>query len=292
MHRTKMNPIPTYNGPIAVIDMLGFKNYVENNSLSSVINNYAHQITKASFTSEVLNENLEFMVYSDTIAIRLVNQSEKGFYNFIKAIQLISSDYFWGIQFPRSESLPIRGAITIGEYAWHNGDISTLGNGREIKSKRINFIVGNAIIDAHEHEKTQEWIGISMNNLSAQRIKQIFPKSMELLLTERTLIKYNIPHKKVHKAGFAVNPTIRANFDSVFYAFQNLCEKLIKDKNEASSIKAKYFNTLKYLNYLHEKDYLLPVFNDFTEEEKEKQKIKIEKKKYREIFEYYNNSIK
>ena len=105
------NQIPVFSGPIAVIDMLGFGDFVKCNPLINVIDAYAGIITGATYTSEVLTEDLQFMIYSDTIAIRLVNITETGFYNFIRSLQLILHNYFYTNQIPGYLNIPIRGAV-------------------------------------------------------------------------------------------------------------------------------------------------------------------------------------
>lgn len=190
------NKIPIYTGPIAILDMLGFKTYVETNSIQSVIDEYASVLTGATFTAEVMNESLEFMVYSDTIAIRLINQTEKGFYNFIKSLQLISNSYFYKCLIPGMNPIPVRGAISYGEYSWYKGDISTQAMGRDpIVAKNVNFIVGKAILDAHDLESKQNWIGISLTQETGQVLKDIFPNAFNELESTKHILSSKIPLK-------------------------------------------------------------------------------------------------
>lgn len=281
-------PIPVYNGPIAILDMLGFKKYVEQNTLTDIINSYARVITGASFTAEVLKENLQFMVYSDTIAIRLVNLTEKGFYNFIKALQLIAHDFFYLCN--ESSSIPIRGAIAVGEYSWHNGDISTQAFNRDpITARNVNFIVGKAVLDAHDHETLQNWIGISMSDETAMVLKRNFPGAFASHETEKYLVRYDIPTKTGTHAGYAINPTQRAVFERTFSAYMNRCKIIFEDGNERLDVKVKYFNTLSFLYHLYDNDYLCPFFAGH--DRKDFGKGNADKALYDGLVEYYKTRI-
>lgn len=280
--------IEIFNGPIAVLDFLGFKTFVENNPLQDVINTYGHEITAAEHSSKVLKEDLQFMVYSDTIAIRLVNQTDEGFLNFIKALQLIASGFFVKAQVPELKLIPLRGAISLGEYSWHNGDITTEFYDRpSLSASKVNFIVGQAIIDAHEHEKIQQWIGISMNEHTSKIASERFPEAWSHLLKERYLIEYNIPIKSSTVKGYVVNPTVRPVFKKSFEIFLNKCDEIFKREEENYTTKLKYYNTLKLLNDIHSKDELCPYFHALSAEQRKGIVKKIDKTKYRELIKYF-----
>ena len=256
----RMNkPIPIYKGPIAILDMLGFKEYISNYPIQTVINEYAHILTSTSFTAEVMNEEIEFMVYSDTIAIRPLNTADGGFYNFIRALQLISHQYFYKIQIPEYNTLPIRGAISYGEYAWYKGDISTQVLGRKsITANNLNFIVGQAIIDAHELENKQEWIGISFDKKTGDIFKKNFKDDFERLEKEKYIIEEKIPVKKtLYTDGYVINPTGRSTFPLSFKALCNSCSNHI-DNNSGENVIIKYINTLKLMRKIYDDNDLCP----------------------------------
>lgn len=268
------NSIPIYNGPIAVLDMLGFKDYVQLNSIQSVIDEYAHVITSASFTADVMQENLEFMVYSDTIAIRLIDNSEKGFYNFIRAIHLISHQYFYKCQIPGMNPIPIRGAIAFGEYSWHKGDISTqVLNRKPIVAKNINFIVGQAILDAHDLESKQSWIAISLTYEIGELLKKHFPQAFFELEKSKYIIEYDIPlHNDCTTKGYVINPTERAIFNESFLAFCETCNQIL-EKTSKKAIAEKYINSLKLLKIIYDENDLCPRWDEKLLKEIPRKKI-------------------
>jgi len=286
-------PIPIYNGPIAVLDLLGFKKFVETNSLQDVISSYAHEITGVAHASNILKEDLQFMFYSDTIAIRLVNLTDDGFLNFIKALQLIASVFFVKSQVPVLKAIPLRGAIVIGEYSWHIGDITAEFFDRPpLMASKVNFIVGQAIIEAHEHESSQQWIGISMNEVMAKIASERFPQAWKKILDERYLVNYNIPLKSSTIAGLVVNPTMRPVFKGSFTAFIERCDAMFNNKDELFETKLKYFNTMLFLDEIHRLDYLCPYFAALSKEGREQMKAPLDKSRFIELVKYFEETIK
>jgi hypothetical protein len=252
-------PIPIFEGPVAILDMLGFEEFVRRNSLNDVISSYAHILTSAAFTAEVVREDLEFMVYSDTIAVRLVNVCDAGFLNFIQALQLIAHQYFYKNQVPGFLTLPIRGAIAFGKYSWHNGSISThVLNRPSIVAKSVNFIVGEAIIHAHNDEKSQDWIGISIDHQTAKILELNFPSAFMQLVARSYLIQYDIPRKGGVTPGYVINPTSRATFVRELDAFLATCEEALTGQAISSTVRRKLNNTLSFFYYIICEDALIP----------------------------------
>ena len=283
--------IPTYNGPIAVLDFLGFKQFVEGNSLRNIILTYGHELTAAAHTSKVLKEDIQFMVYSDTIAMRLVNQTDAGFLNFIKALQLIAGEYFIKLMISELISIPLRGAIAIGEYSWYNGDITTeFYNRPPLTAYSVNFIVGKAIIEAHQHEKSQQGIGISMDEKTANIAKERFPEAWNTIIEEAYMVKYNIPAIPTSVSGFVVNPTVRPVFANTFGLYLDKCEAIFKNEHEEYKTKLKYFNTLNLINDIHSDDNLCPRFNAIEGEKRKALSKKVDKTKYYELIKYFEEN--
>jgi hypothetical protein len=254
------NPIPIYEGPIAVLDMLGFKEYVHNHTIQSVIDEYAHIITSTSLSAEIINAQLEFMVYSDTIAIRLIDISEEGFLNFIKVLQQIVNQYFTKCRIPGTDPIPLRGAISFGEYSWHKGDISTqVFNRKPVTCKNINFIVGKAIVDAHELESKQAWIATSFTKTVGDNFQEQYPNAFKALEESKYFCKYNIPTRNEPISGYVINPTERSMFKHSFDAFCAICKKYVLG-DYVFDVKTKYVNTLNLLKNIHDKNNLFPLW--------------------------------
>lgn len=278
--------IEKHYGPIAFIDIAGFANLIENFPLDDIINEYARVITSASFTQEVLEDDFDLMVFSDTLTIRLVNQTEEGFVKFIKAIQLISHRYFYFPTLCEEIQLPLRGAITIGEYCWINGNISTqVYNRKPIIAEKVNFILGKAIVDAHKFEGAQDWFCISMSNKAFDEICRIYPMAIAALLDEGYLLPYEIPLKENKSDyGIVINPSIRSNYDGSFNMYLDQCFDIIHGNHDQVPlpVKLKYYNTLKFLKWIHENDKMIPLLKTIDHTIPT-----INASKYNELLEYF-----
>ena len=121
------------------------------------------------------------------------------------------------------------GAIVVGDYSWHKGDISTHVMGRkEITATAINFIVREPSIRAHKHDESQKWIGISFDPESKEAIQKSFPPSLKRLITERYLVEYPLPQVSGCAKGLVINPTCRATFQEEFTAFMGKCTQIVE----------------------------------------------------------------
>ncbi len=254
--------IPIHNGTLAIIDILGFREIVDNDELQNVVDEYAHVITGATFASKVTDVDIDMMVYSDTIAIKLNDESEKGFLKFIKTIQLLSHNFFYNLCFPYKKQYPLRGAIVFGEFAWHKGYIQSLGNQIMLKSQFSNFIVGKAIIDAHDFESKQKWIGIAINNKNSAKFQELYPNAINKLTKEKYLIEYDIPCANkdgdYFEKGYVVNAVGRTRYTESMHGLKDLIETN-QDKWHPPVLK-KYKNTYEFYQYVIDHNWQRPFY--------------------------------
>lgn len=121
-------------GYFLIVDLLGFSNIISNLSDDDLlirINEWVDLTTNVCNTYQV--EKLSLL--SDTLFVGL-DDTEEGLSKAISISRGLLND---GMQ----RSLPVRGAISFGEYHWGN------------------LIYGKAVINAHKLEENQNWIGIS-----------------------------------------------------------------------------------------------------------------------------------
>ena len=245
------------------IDVLGFGNFVKNNDIKKVTYFYNRIITGSAFSGEIIDKsNIEIMVYSDTIAIKSNNENkDKRLLDLIQIAKLIqTSQYYAGVE--ENLFLPIRGTITYGEYVFHKGDISTVGNGRMIEAKDINLIFGKPIVESYYLEKDMEIIAIALGDSVIQKDNIL----INYLVKENLLCKYNIPlkekeehtrkNKKNLKSGYLIPFDFVPNFEENMKTLENSKEKNLNDK----SIKDKYINTMQFLKYINE-SIVIPRYN-------------------------------
>lgn len=237
------------------IDVLGFGDFVKNNSTQIVIDFYAKIITGSVFGGEIIDKNnIEVMVYSDTIAIKSNNvDKNKALADLIKIGQLIQVGQYYSAINPHSIFLPVRGTITHGEFVFHKGDIWTQTPGREkIEAKNINLIFGKPIVESYYFEKDIEMITIALSDSVIQKVNQ---EQLDLLIGNNLLIKYSIALKdNKSKEGYLINPTSKSHFELNIKRLESE-----KDKFTLSpSVCDKYQNTINLFNYINEKNLYHP----------------------------------
>lgn len=125
-------------GYLLIADILGFSNIVKNvpnEKLDERMNDWT------SLIKNLGNEHgfTDYQLLSDTLFLSVDGSDNETFEKLIYYCQDLLSR---GLK----KSLPIKGALTYGDYEW--GD----------------FIYGKAIIDGHEIESNQNWIGITLKN--------------------------------------------------------------------------------------------------------------------------------
>lgn len=228
-------------------DVLGFGQFVKENSARVVFDYYAHIITGTSFAGEIVDaDKLDVMVYSDTIAIKSNNEDQKScLFSLIKVANLIQVGQYYTALSENDVFLPVRGAITFGEFIFHKGDIWTQVSGRpKISAKNIDMIIGKPIVESNEFEKEMELMCIALEE-SAQR--QAGGDILADLLNSNLLVEYDIPLKENRKIkGIIVNPVSTPHLDCNLNKLEYERSKHAED----SSIQRKYANTIELFNYI------------------------------------------
>lgn len=124
-------------GYLLIADILGFGNIIKNVSddeLSERISEWTTLVKELGAKHGLMN----FQLLSDTLFLFVEGDNEELFETLVLYCQDLLQE---GIK----KSLPIKGAITFGKIDW--GD----------------FIYGKAVIEAHNLEIKQNWIGITLN---------------------------------------------------------------------------------------------------------------------------------
>jgi hypothetical protein len=135
---------------VGIFDVLGFKDFVSKTSLDDVRAAYHQLLVNAKDGTdlpifkiyhdrppEVERETVPFHVFSDTILIWQHGSGGEHLQNFFQAAALLIASSV-------EIQLPLRGGISYGEC---------------IMDERNNIFLGQPLIDAHETESAQEWIG-------------------------------------------------------------------------------------------------------------------------------------
>lgn len=220
-----------------------------------VFDYYAKIITGSVFTGDIIDkDNIEVMVYSDTIAIKSNNKDKnKALKDLIKIGHLIQVGQYYDAINPHFIFLPVRGTITYGEFVFHKGNIWTEVFGREkIEAKNINLIFGKPIVEAYHFEKNIEMITIA---LSESALNEVDQKLLDFFNGNNLLIKYPIALKDdKSKDGYIINPTSKSHFECNIKRLERERDKF----TDFSSVYNKYQNTIKLFNYINENDLYHP----------------------------------
>jgi len=141
-------------------DLLGFGKIIENTNseeLTKRINQWLQLVKNGAQKCGIKNLQL----ISDTV-FAATDSSVEGINKILNFAQYLLSN---GVP----ESLPIRGAITHGEYNWDE-----------------HFTYGKAVIDAHKLEMAQNWVGVACSPALPHLSNDQWPD---------TLVCYPVPKK-------------------------------------------------------------------------------------------------
>lgn len=167
-------------GYFLVVDILGFGQMIKNLSERDLNTKIDTWITIVKETCKSLNIQ-NYQLISDTLFIG-VGDKESDLTQIVDTSKELLNRCV-------SKSIPIRGAISFGEYIWSE-----------------ELVYGKAVISAHELELNQDWVGISCIEGIA------IPKDCE------NLICYALPLKKgANRMGAAVTWNVPSYEDLVCY---------------------------------------------------------------------------
>lgn len=207
-------------GAVTFLDVLGWKGIWERNqSAISQLQSFVYQMQdKAQEISDKYMDTpdlrgktkpTEVLSISDTIAI-FTSASPKI------AIGIHSELCSWALEYSLSQELPLRGAISYGDY-----------------SIADNIMLGYAVDESASWHETTDWIGVILTPSA-----KIYLKDEDL----EYVIKYNkIPFKKSMKT---LDLCVKWSFED-----ENSLYDIIRKKGpHIPEIAPKYLNTLEFLN--------------------------------------------
>jgi hypothetical protein len=223
--------IKTIQGFIALFDILGYSQWIRDNSIEKVVidhENIKHMVTTnvESFLNDALKKELiKVHSYADTFLIYTNEISETSFEATLAACRGM---FEAAICF----ALPIRGSVTCGEF---------------YTSK--DMIIGKPLIEAFEKEKKQEWIGCWIMDACFDKISQEQKKRYEV---DKIVIQYYIPFKEgpVEKV-YAYNWVDHAIQNPKDIDLNYLMEKsFLKVKVHSWREERKIKNTIEFYNFI------------------------------------------
>lgn len=242
---------------VAFLDILGFSDLVKENDTQYLLNLYKRGIIEVNeilqkfwetdeWREHVKNPKVRSLTVSDSI---ILYTEGNGLDSFLKIIVYVHSF----INYLISEGLPVRGAITFGDFV-------------NISNRNNNILLGRSIVRAFELEKTQEWAGCVIDDICFERFDYDYKLSSPLkaLLGDFIqIIRFAVPFKDINtknlifKEMYVINWPIAyhetiPNVPNFYVMKREVIEpafsKHKKDVNNVG-VKLKIENTLKFYDY-------------------------------------------
>ncbi|MBI3582718.1 MAG: hypothetical protein HY096_02055 [Nitrospinae bacterium] len=227
----KKEDFSTTQGFVALYDILGYSQLVEENDLLKVV--AVHEKMK-----EMMKNNTEGYVYrlgkpiitvynyADTFLIYTNEMSDTGFKALLVGCHFM---FIAAIKY----GLPIRGATACGEFY-----ISE------------NLITGKPIIEAYKKERKQDWIGCW---ITKECLDKITEDARTKFINERKIVKYPIPFKEgkveeVYAFNWLDNIFIQGN--SINQNYLETKSFLQKKNSHSWREERKHKNTKEFIHFV------------------------------------------
>jgi len=160
-------------GFVALFDILGFKNILENNDLDRVMLTYQQMGDLVEFPTVTNHESpiepiVKTLNYSDTFLIYTTEVSDRAFRGLLHVSRLLFLAAY-------GHKMPIRGATAVGELYVSD-----------------TVAIGKPIVEAYKNERGQEWIGCWITQECIDRVSN---DVLNELRGGNFIVQYPIPFK-------------------------------------------------------------------------------------------------
>jgi len=238
--------------PIAVLDILGFKSITENYDIEDIHSAYKSSIDITLRAAQLFpKNNFIYNIYSDSIIVFPKDNKREDLLALIDICRLFLYGVFCTSVRTLPIFLPMRGAISIGEFIYTN-DTITKRNINILAEYNTNILIGKAIVDAYQWEKKQKWIGISLTEKAKYIIETDKSKNIDNLISDNILVKYNVPTEEGNINSYAINSIDKTQINAVINSFSHMME------GHDDIIKYKYQNTIDFIKYIDKNNLFYP----------------------------------
>ncbi|HDR6266614.1 DUF262 domain-containing protein [Bacillus cereus group sp. Bce039] len=236
----------------AFLDILGFKDLVNNNSNKDLIDLYSkiidgsveNALSKGQINIDEngnANPNLDYasvntLVISDSILLWTNHDHPWDFMDLILVVREVLYNSM-------KAGIPLRGAIAKGPLVTQKHDKSK----GDILIHRFT-VVGKALVEAYKKEAIQEWSGCLIDEECINSLSNsVISNNLDILLNKNILIKYKVPYKLGNiKEEYVLNwvgekmttKTVRESFSKYNKGVNNW------------AVESKIKNTLEFLTYV------------------------------------------
>ena len=256
-----MNKLQMNKRYIAFLDILGFKELIENNSHKDIVclfDNFRIFVQMAlakqkgtidkwgRLVYDVSNTKINSIIISDSLIFWTNDNEPNDFFDLVDCLQRF-------MKF--CHNLPkifVRGGISYGDFFYDNS--GTIHGNDSIIMHPI--IVGKALVELHLIEKELQFAGCVIDKVALNQVKKDdranFDHKWKSLIREKLIVEYEVPYKSTFQTEWTIN-WVSDSID-----VERDFEKDFSNRNKSilqNDVKEKISNTKKYYDFVREKIY-------------------------------------
>ncbi|MFL5765772.1 MAG: hypothetical protein ACJ77K_17635 [Bacteroidia bacterium] len=242
---------------IAFLDILGFKDLVNNNTHSDLtrkINNLLIPTVESALThgnsitveregkqvriADIKEIKINSLSISDSVMFWTNDRSLESFIQITTTVrQILNNTFYMG--------LPMRGGISFGHLTFQNYSYG------QNTDNHHTLLMGKGLVDTYMLESRQDWCGCVIEEKCINKIIEVSPKmatNANWFLSENVIIKYKTPYKSgkiideyvINWAGVATELNEASVRDSFAQHKKNCTDWTVEHKIQ---------NTIKFVEY-------------------------------------------
>ncbi|HLP53445.1 MAG TPA: hypothetical protein VK151_00370 [Fluviicola sp.] len=200
---------------IALLDILGFKDLIENNTHEEVVKLFDNfriylQMALAKQKStvdrlgrsvyDVSNSRINSIIISDTLIFWTNDNDPEDFFELIDCLQRFM------VFCHNQAKIFLRGGITYGDFHYDNTGTIIKPNDSIMMHP---LIVGKALVSAHLIETKLQFAGCIIDQNAIEQVKKdapkLFGKRWNQFLHDKVIVEYNVPMKTCIQKAWTIN---------------------------------------------------------------------------------------
>ncbi len=241
---------------LAYFDLLGFKEFIQNNSETQINIRMAHffrDIELAlTYNHTKPNPNNPHELIADLSYAKLncLNISDTVLYwtnecNIELLNDLIITCFLFNTKF-NMDNFPVRGCIIKGTMNKISGEIRHNSNNT---SYSVQCPYGKALVNAHIKAESQSWAGTV---LDGSIVNDLLGTNYQSILTNYCH-KYNVPYKTpINKEEYVLKLVENIQSPEAFSnAIKSIYNVFNLDNKSTDSVKIKIYNTIRFIDFIY-----------------------------------------